>query len=161
MFDALREIIDRAVVDIAREGFRRTDEVLCPFVALLWPLRQRQSATIEDDELLAEVMIGDIPGLAYDVYSREGRAALANFIESRTETARWVRDHIPPRQRVAFLGGIVFRVEGGLVWKTGEELRRMVDLECNAAEMLQLMKSDLPALYDVRAGLIGGRQHVQ
>jgi hypothetical protein len=166
MFDALREIIDRAVVDIAKEGFRRTDEVLCPFVALLWPLRQRQSATIEDDELLAEVMIGDIPGLAYDVYSREGRAALANFIESRTETARWVRDHIPPRQRVAFLGGIVFRVEGGLVrkrlrWKTGEELRRMVDLECNAAEMLQLMKSDLPALNDVRAGLIGGRQHVQ
>ena len=113
VFNALQEAaIPTAVVEIAHEGFRKTGEVLCPFVALLWPLRQDQTATIEDDDSPPEVMIGDVPGWAYDVYSREGRAALANFIEGRTETARWVRDHIPPRQRVAFLGGIVFRVEG-------------------------------------------------
>ena len=92
---------------------------------------------------------------------------LANFIEGRTETARWVRDHIPPRQRVAFLGGIVFRVEGGLVrkrlrWKTGDELRRMVDIECSgphcrdASEILQLMKTDIPVLNGVRSELMEG-----
>jgi hypothetical protein len=50
MHYALREIIDPAVVDIANEGFRRTSEVLAPFVALLWPSRQQQTATEEDDE---------------------------------------------------------------------------------------------------------------
>jgi hypothetical protein len=172
VFNALREIVDPYVVDIAQEGFRRTGEVLAPFVALLWPARQEQTATVENDEFPTELMIRDAPGWAYDVYSREGRAALTNFIAGSTETARWVRAHIPSRQRVTFLGGIAFRVEGGLVrkrlrWKTGDELRRMLDLECNgpycrdATEILQLMRSDIPALNDVRAALIGGGEHVQ
>ena len=141
-------------------------------MALLWPLRQDQTATIEDDDFPPETMIGDVPGWAYDVYSREGRAALANFIEGQAETARWVRAHIPSRQRVAFLGNIVFRLEGGCVrsrlrWKTGDELRRMVDTECNgphccnATQILQLMKADITVLNDVRAQLVGGGEHVQ
>jgi hypothetical protein len=171
MFNALREIIDPAVVDIAKEGFRRTGEVLAPFVALLWPAQQ-QTATVEDDDFPPELLIGDVPGWAYDLYSREGRAALAKFIQGRTETARWVRHHIPPRQRVEFLGSIVFRCEGGLCrkrlrWKTGDELRRMTDLECNgphcrdATEILQLMKADIPVLNGVRAELMGGLRHVR
>jgi hypothetical protein len=171
-FRALRQIIPPAVVEIAREGFRKTGEVLCPFVALLWPLRQQQTAIVEDDEFPPEVMVGDVPGWAYDMYSREGRTALATFINGTTETARWVRDHIPPRQRISFLGGVVFRVEGGLVrkrlrWKTGDELQRMVEIECNgphcrdATEILQLMRADITALNEFRTELIGGHQHVQ
>jgi hypothetical protein len=171
MFNALREIIDPAVVDIAQEGFRRTGEMLGPFVALLWPARQQQTATVSDDEFPPAIMIGDVPGWAYDLYSREGRATLAKFIGGRTETARWVRDHIPPHQRIAFLGGFVFRVEGGMVrkrlrWKTGDKLRRMVDIACNgphcrdATEILQLMKADIPVLNDVRAHLVGRGEHV-
>jgi hypothetical protein len=168
VFNALcKTDIPTAVVEIAREGFRKTGEMLCPFVALLWSLRQKHGATVEDDEFPSELMIGGVPGWAYDVYSREGRAALANFIEAQTETARWVRDHIPPRQRIAFLGGIVFRLEGGCVrnrlrWETGDELRHMVDTECNgphcrdATEILQLMKADIPALNGVRFRLNGG-----
>ena len=168
VFNALcKTDIPTAVVEIAREGFRKTGEMLCPFVALLWPLQQDQTATIENDKLPAEVIIGDVPGWTYDVYSREGRAALATFIEGRTETARWVRDHIPPRQRVTFLGGIVFRLEGGCVqfrlrWETGDQLRRLVDIECNgshcpdATEILQLMQADIPALNGVRLRLNGG-----
>jgi hypothetical protein len=171
-FNTLREIIPPPLVEVAREGFRKTSEVLCPFVALLWPTRQQQTATAEDDEFPPEVMIEDVPCWAYDVYSREGRAALAKFTEGRTETARWVRAHIPPRQRVAFLGGIVFRVDGGRVrkrlrWKTGDELRRMVDVESNgphcrdATEILQLMKTDIPVLNGVRSELMGGLRHVR
>jgi hypothetical protein len=171
-FNALQEArIPTAVVEIAHEGFRKTGEVLCPFVALLCPLHQHETAIIEDDAFPPEVMIGNVPGWAYDVYSREGRAALASFIDCRTETARWVRDHIPPRQRVTFLGGIVFRVEGGLVrkrlrWKTADDLRRMVDIECNgphcrdATEVLQLMKADIPVLNGVRSEPMGGLRHV-
>jgi hypothetical protein len=172
VFNALRQTSTRAsVIEIAWEGFRKTSEVLCLFLALLWPLRECQTARIENDKLPAEVMVGDVPGWAYDVYSREGRAALANFIETRTETARWVRDHIPPRQRVAFLGTIVFRLEGGCVrsrlrWKTADDLRRMVDIECNgphcrdASEILNLMGHDIPVLNGVRSQLNGGLRHV-
>jgi hypothetical protein len=168
VFNALQEAgIPTTVVEIAREGFRKTGELLCPFVALLFPQRQQQTAPVEDDEFPSEVMIGGVPGWAYDLYSREGRAALAIFIEGRTETARWVRAHIPSRQRIAFLGGMVFRIEGGLVrsrlrWKAGDELRSMVDIECNgshcpdATEILQLMKADIPALNGVRLRLNGG-----
>jgi hypothetical protein len=117
-------------------------------------------------------MVGEVPSWCLDIYTRPGRAALANFIEGRTETAHWVRAHIPPRQRVAFLGGIVFRVEGGLVrsrlrWNTGAELRRMVDIECNgphcrdAAEILNLMRTEIPVLNGVRLQLIRGGEHVQ
>jgi hypothetical protein len=167
VFDALREAdISAGVVEVAREGFRKTREVLCPFVALLWPLRRDQTATVEDDAFPPEVMIGGVPGWAYDLYSREGRRALGVFLEEDSETARWVRAHIPPSQRIALLGGIVFRLEGGCVrsrlrWTAGDELRRMVDIECNgphcadATEILELMRAEIPALNRVRAQLMG------
>jgi hypothetical protein len=50
VFDALGQAqIPAAVVEIAREAFRITGEVLSPFVALLWPLRQNETATVGDD----------------------------------------------------------------------------------------------------------------
>jgi hypothetical protein len=169
MFDALRDAgISPKAVEVAREGYRKVGEVLCPFVALLFPLSQQQPATTEDDDFRPEARIGEVPSWAYDLYSREGRRALGVFLEGDSETARWVRAHIPPRQRVGFLGGIVFRVEGGAVksrlrWPTGDELRRQVDIECNgphcpdATEILKLMRDDIPLLNGVLLRLNGGR----
>jgi hypothetical protein len=88
VFNALRKIIPPSVVEIAHEAHRKTGEVLCLFVALLWPLHEG-TGTFEDDEFPPAAMIREVPGWAYDIYSREGRAALANFIEGQTETA-WV-----------------------------------------------------------------------
>jgi hypothetical protein len=168
VFDALNAAgYQHALVETAREGFRRTREVLAPFTVLLWPSRQAAQSFLVDDEMPPEIMIGDVPGWSLDVYSRPGRAALQAFINGQTETAHWVRDHIPPRQRIAFLGGVAFRCEGGLVrsrlrWATGDELRRQVDIECNgtycpdATEILQLMRDDIPALNGVRLRLNGG-----
>ena len=161
-FDALGETdIPQTIVEISREGFRKTSEVLCPFLALLWPERQRETATTADDPLPPEVMIGEVPSWAYDLYSREGRHALQTFLQGDSATARWVCAHIPPRQRIHFLGTIVFRVEGGLCrqrlhWPTANELQRLVDFECHgphcpdATEILHLMRSDLPQLNEVR-----------
>jgi hypothetical protein len=67
-----------AIADSGCDPFRRTNEMLCPFVSLL-ACEQRHAARIESDELPPEVMIGDVPSWAFDVYSREGRAALARF----------------------------------------------------------------------------------
>ncbi len=55
---------------------------------------------------------------------------MARFLESETETARWLRDRIPKSRRVRFLGSLLFWVESGVVarrlkWDTGNELRRM------------------------------------
>ena len=171
LFQALRDIIPSEVVEIAQEGVKRSSEVLPVFMAMLWPLRQQHSAITEDDELPPEVMVGNVPGWSFDIYSRPGRMLLANFIEGSTDSARWIRAHIPPRQRVTFLGNIVFRSEGGCVksrlrWKTGDELKRMVDIECNgphcrdAFEILELMRADIPELNRVRAELIGDINHV-
>lgn len=68
-----------AIVEIAREGFRRTGEALCPLVGLL-ACEPREPERRENDDFPAEVMIGDVPGWTLDAYSREGRAALALFL---------------------------------------------------------------------------------
>jgi hypothetical protein len=154
-----------SIVEVAREGFRRTRTVLCPLVALL-ACEPRQAAQIENDELPPEEVIGDVPAWAVDLYSREGRAALARFLQIGTPAAQWVRRNVNPPHRVSFLGHIIFRVEGGLVtnrmrWPLAEELRRQVDVECSgpecpdATEILELVRDDIPRLNEARAAVMG------
>jgi len=162
LFDGLCEAgLPHSTVEIAREGFRKIAQPLCPFVALLCPLSLREARRLQDDEQLPETLVGDVPGWAIDIYTREGRQALGHFLQSNCETARWVVDHTSPAQRVNFLGQVVFRVEGGLVrqrmrWSTGDELRRLVDIECHgpacpdATEILKLMRSDIGQLNEAR-----------
>jgi hypothetical protein len=153
------------------DGYRRSGEVLPILTALLALLLQGHLSTVQDDEIPAEVMIGPIPGWAIDLYTRPGRTALARLIGGPTRTARWVRAHIPQRQRVDFLGTIVFRLEGQCVrgrlrWPVGDDLRRAVDYESNGAhcpdatEILGLARADLAELNAIRAELMGGSGHV-
>jgi hypothetical protein len=154
-----------SVVEVAREGFRRSGIMLCPLVALL-SCEPRPATQLENDELPAEIMIGDVPSWAIDLYSREGRAAVVRFLQTDAPAARWVRRNVRPARRVPFLGHIVFRVEGGLVvnrmrWPMADELRRQVDVECsgqecpNAMEILELMRDDIPRLNEARAVVMG------
>ena len=97
-----------------------------------------------------------------DICSREGPAAFARFFDTEAPAARWVRSNVKPARRVAFLGHIVFGVEGGLVanrmrWPLADELHRQCDVECSgpdcpdATEILDLMRADLPLLNEARA----------
>jgi MgsA AAA+ ATPase C terminal len=170
VFDRLCEAgWPHSIVEVAREGFRRTGEMLCPLVALL-SVEPRQVTQLESDDLPPEEMIGDIPTWAIDLYSREGRAALARFLQTDAPAAQWVRRNVSQARRVSFLGHIVFRVEGGLVvnrlrWPLADELRRQVDFECSgpncadAAEILELMRADLPLLNKARATVAGRLRH--
>jgi hypothetical protein len=72
-----------SIVEVAREGFRRTGEMLCPLVALL-SCEQRQATQLESDELPPAQATGDVLAWALDLYSREGRAALAVFLQAGT-----------------------------------------------------------------------------
>jgi hypothetical protein len=151
VFDRLCEAgWPHTIVEVAREGFRRTRTVLCPLVALL-AYEPRQAVQLKSDELPPEEVIGDVPTWALDLYSREGRAALAGFLQTEALAAQWVRRNISPPRRVSFLGHIVFRVEGGLVvnrmrWPLAKELRRQIDVECSGpacpdvTEILELMR---------------------
>jgi hypothetical protein len=153
------------VVEVAREGFRRTRTVLCPLVALL-ACEPRHAEQIESDDLPAEDAIGEVPGWALDVYTREGRAAFVRFLQTDAPAARWVRSNIRPARRISRLGHIVFRIEGGLVadrmrWPLAVDLRRQVDVECSgpgcpdASEILGLMRGDIPRLNEARAAVMG------
>jgi hypothetical protein len=165
VFDCLCEAgWPHSIVEIVREGFRRTGEMLCPLVALL-SCEPRQATRVESDQLPPEEMIGDAPTWALDLYSREGRAAFARFLETDAPAARWVRDSIRSAHRVAFLGHIMFRFEGGLVvnrmrWPLADELRRQADFECSgpacpdATEILELMRADLPLLNEARSAVV-------
>ena len=90
-----------------------------------------------------------MPTWTLDIYSREGRSALKDFAEGDSNTAKWVRAHVPGKERINFLGNVLFAVEGlqmrqRLRWLTGDHLRRMADRECHAhctdaAEILELI----------------------
>jgi hypothetical protein len=163
LFDGMCEAgLPHTTVEIAREGFRKIGEPLCPFVALLCPLASIETTAIQDDAMPPAIMVGEVPGWSLDVYTREGRVALEGFLQRDCRTSRWVRDHVPVGQRVNFLGTVVFRVEGGLVrrrltWPVGDELRKLVDVECHgpscsdATEILQLMRRDIGLLNEERA----------
>ena len=155
-----------SIVEVAREGFRRGGNMLCPFVALL-SCEPREPSQIRDDDFPPETMIGGVPGWAMDVHTRQGRAAFARFLETDAPSARWVRTNIRPARRVPFFGHIVFRVESGLVgnrlrWPLADELRRQADVECSYpdssddTEILGLTQADLPLLDEVRTAVAGG-----
>lgn len=171
LFAALAEILPPHLVEIAQEGHRRSGEVLPIFMALLAPQLQPEMTSMQTDEMPAETMVGSVPGWSVDVFTRPGRAALVKLIEGSTRTARWMRLRIPRRQRVVFLGTIIFRLEGQCVqrrlrWSMGDELRRAVDYECNgrhcrdSTEILGLARADLGELNAIRAELFRSTDHV-
>ena len=113
-----------SIVEVAREGFRRTREMLCPLVALL-SCELRQATQVESDDLPAEDMICDVPTWALDVYTREGRAALARFLVSDAPAARGCGAVSDPRAECPSLGisssgsrAVLSSIECGGHWRT-------------------------------------------
>ncbi len=156
---------DLPFVDIAQEGYRKAGEILCPFVSLLLSLESSEDTNIKNDAFPPEISINGVPGWAYDIYTREGRAVYQAFLQRDSRTAQWIQEYVPQRQRISFLGTIIFRIEGGLVrsrlrWSTGDELRQLVDLGCNgphcadASEILALARSDINELNEIRVHVL-------
>ena len=113
-FDVLDELgVAPTTLAIAREGYRRTGEMLVPLVALL-TLENGLRDEVRDDPLPPEVMIGPLPGWALDMFTREGRAALTRLLQIDAGISRWACDTIGPAGRVEMLAQALFRVESGL-----------------------------------------------
>lgn len=150
-----------SLVETARDNYRVTGETLGLLLVLLWRERGETPVPTADDEFPAGAGYG-LNTWARDGFSHEGRRALASFLRVDCPSTRWVHQHIPSAERISFLGGILFRVEGSLVrqrilWQPAIELRRMAGVECNgphchdATEIMALLRADIPLLNEVRA----------
>lgn len=169
-FDHLCEAgLPHSIVELCREGYRKTGEVLAPFVALL-SRETRGDTAIASDDFPPETLIDGVPSWAFDMFVREGRHAFKLFLTTDAPSARWLRAHVAPSNQVDILGQLVFRCEGGLLkdrlrWPIGDELRRRMDVDCNgldcfdASEILELARHDILLLNGVRAEMNGGSRH--
>lgn len=167
VFHAMREAgFPFTVVDLSERGSTRFREPLPALMSLLSSTVPGHSTgwrpTERDDDIPPTTMIGEVPAWALDWYVREGRTALKSFLLRDTPTGRWIRSNVAPRHQAEFLGGLVFRAQGGLLrrrlqWPTGEYLHRTMEVEANgfgvedATEVLDLLRNDLPLLDKERA----------
>ena len=163
----LRAGCSPALVDIAQVLLQRTREPLGPLVALLSRERGWEARVTLDDTIPPEVMIGDVPGWALDMFTRDGRLALGRFLRGKTKTARWIGAHVAPAARLDLLGNLVFYVEGDqldqrLRWPIGDDLHRRAQIEClgegcpDSTEVLGLLRADFSALNRSRRESMGG-----
>jgi hypothetical protein len=113
-FDVLDELgTAPTTLTLAREGYRRTGEMLAPLLALL-SLENGIKGDVEDDLLPPERMIGPLPSWALDMFTREGRKALGLLLQKDAGIRDWARTTIGPTGRVEILAQALFRVESGL-----------------------------------------------
>ena len=154
-------------MSLAQVLFQKTREPLGPLVALLSRERGWEARVTLDDTIPPEVMIGDVPGWALDMFTRDGRLALGRFLRGKTKTARWIGAHVAPAARLDLLGNLVFYVEGGqldqrLRWPVADDLRRRAEIEClgegcpDSTEVLGLLRADFSALNRSRRESMGG-----
>ena len=165
--DALAERgFPASVVEVCREGFRKSSELLAPLMILLWREAQTAAQSVEPDDLPDEEMVGPVPCWAYDMHVREGNRAIARFLESDCETTRWLHSHAPASRRVRFFREMLFAVESSLVdrrlrWEVGDAMRRMWTLESHGidptvmAEGHGLLRGDLRMLHQERRHVVG------
>ena len=173
VFDHLIEAgYPRTILEVAREGCRKSREIICAMIPLLWreaySVDTKVSGTpteVIDDPLPPTVFFDGVPSWCMDKFTREGRRALKLLLQSGCESARWINEQVPRSDRMDFLGHILFRVESGLVtnrmdWPLATKLRYLADVECNgqycedASVALSLLRADIPVLNAVRADVI-------
>jgi hypothetical protein len=166
-FDVLDEMgVAPTTLAICREGYKKTGESLPPLVGLL-ALENGLRAGTTDDPMPDHVMIGGVPSWAVDMFTREGKEALSRLLLTNAGIAEFATAMLPSRQRLGFLGQVLFRVEGGqLARRVGGDLSDRLHAQLqfetlgiaprHAVQALSLMRDDLPLLNRIRASVMGG-----
>jgi hypothetical protein len=157
-----QQMLDRGfphcVLELGQMGYNRVREPLSMLMSLV--SRSYQSAVLraeEDDDLLPTELVGDVPVWALDAYTHEGKEALRRFLRRDAPINRFINNNVAPRQHLKFIGGLVFRGEGGLMrrriqWEAAQDLRRKMEFEANAcgiddaSEALSLLVQDIELL---------------
>lgn len=167
VFDYLSDQgVPDTLVEICRAGFRKTGEILCPMLIPVWQHSRNCNTTVEPDILPPDELINGVPCWVFDTHVREGKQALARFLKTNCETARWIRGNVNGYRRSRFLANLLFRVESGLVdqrlrWPLGDQLKTACDFDIlgvtseQAREASQLLCKDLPILNRERRHVFG------
>lgn len=166
VFDALCERgSPDTVVEVCREGLKKTGEILPAFLPLLWRELEHSGSHVEPDDMPPEEIINGVPSWAYGYHTRDGKAALRTFRDTDCETRLWLQDTVQAKDQGRVLGELLFRVESGCVdrrlhWPGGNCIRHMADLECYGLDLvrtkvgLKLMRSDIPILNKARLRMV-------
>lgn len=166
-FEVLAEHgVSPSMLQIARQGFRKTGEMLAPFAALLTLVNGIRGDAARNDRIPQKRLVSGVPSYALDTYTREGKQAFAKFLKTNAGTVEWMMANLPDNGRNAFVGELVFRVEGGCPsnrWAgpAADDLKAQYELGClgcsqdQATEVLPLMRRDMALLNDCRANVMG------
>lgn len=157
--------IPDSVVEVCREGLKKTNEILPAFLPLLWRELQNSARHAEPDDLPPEEIIGGVPCWVYDMHTRDGKRAMAQFLKMDCETSRWMMEATPSKGRTLILGEMLFRIESGCVdrrlsWNAGNCIRRMANLgsygldKANAEHGLALLWHELALLNEARRSVV-------
>jgi hypothetical protein len=122
--------------ELAELGWRRTREVICLLLPLLEAGFKRADFRDVYVPLPEGELINEVPCWAYDGFVREGRVALARFLDRRCETSRWIAENVSKAGQLHVLASLLFRIEGGEVglrrrWPLADDLRLKADVECH------------------------------
>jgi hypothetical protein len=143
---------------LAELGWRRTREVICLLLPLVEAEFKRTTDYCDVQIQLPEgELINEVPCWAYDGFVREGRAALAGFLNRPIDTSRWIKANVPKAGQMHVLASLLFRIEGGEVtlrrcWPLADHLRSQADLECHGfgtgpvRHVLEMLRQDLSIL---------------
>ncbi|HEY9080480.1 hypothetical protein [Magnetovibrio sp.] len=153
------------VVEVCREGLKKTGEILPAFIPLLWRELEHSDSHVEPDNMPPEKIINGVPSWAYGFHTRDGKSSLRAFRNMDCETTRWLKDAVPAKDHGWVLGELLFRVESGgvdqrLQWTAGNCIRHMADFETHgiaeaeAKTGLALFRKDLPLLNEARHNVI-------
>ncbi len=163
--------VSPSVIAITEMGFRKTGEMLAPFMALLTLENGIRGKAVRNDTLPTLGLAGNIPSYALDTYTREGKQAFALFLNTKAETASWINENRPKGARLRLLGELVFRVEGGqLIQRSAgpaaDALRKQYEVGClgtfpeEASTLLALMRKDIGQLNACRAQVMEAAKNV-
>lgn len=152
--------------DLALDTFKKSRVPLAPLVGLLSQEFSGSSSPkiFADDRFPPEVVIKDVPGWAFDMFTREGKIIFGQFLSGASTSAKWLRTHVPQNVRMDVLGNLIFFLEGGclrnrLQWDLGKNLYNMAATEClgtDASEIYPLLQEDFPALNSLRLKTLRG-----
>lgn len=166
VWNSLREIgCSENLISLARLGKTSGAGEMPIIHALLSLYKVNGTPVYVSDQFPSEGYVGGVPGWAFDVHVREGNRALSAFLKTDAVTAKLVREHVPGSGQRAFLGGLLFRVESGLVsnrfqWSLGAAFKSIADTNVHgvdpeiAQQISQQLTRDIPLLNEVRRHVV-------
>ena len=163
-----QELIDHDELELCIQGRKTTGTLLPVISALLRASKPRQSSfplTIQNP-VPEVIFVGGAPSYALDGFTRPGREALSQLLQSRAEVARLVTEALPRSKRMRAIQGLLFDVEGGVCTLEvtdpfHDKLKRVTEGRWSGlprdqiADGLRLMRTAIPELNDFRKQVWG------